>query len=124
MEPIVVELSDKALVVAVLEEVGHDSLCQQVRVPCVHCQCQRIRQAKADGEKKHTRVTKQNIEKGKSNCPMVEDHMKTGIAFFFFFSFHPIKRATGINKQTTIEGTRRLRLHVMQSALAGLLTIA
>lgn len=77
VKPIVVELSDKTLVVAVLEVVGHDSLCQNIRIPCFNHQHQRIRQVQADGSRKHTRSTQQNVKMGKSNCHMVEDHMKT-----------------------------------------------
>lgn len=113
VKPIVVELSDKTLVVAVLEVVGHDSLCQNIRIPCFNHQHQRIRQVQADGSRKHTRSTQQNVKMGKSNCHMVEDHMKTAQKNVI----------TDMDKQTTIDGTCRFRLHVIQSALAGLLTI-
>lgn len=117
MEAIVVQLSNKTLVVAVLEEVGHDSLCQHIRVPCF------IAIARGSDKQKqiiktHTRVIKQNMEKGKSICPFGgRPHENRHCC-----CFHKNQQLY-MNKQTTIEGTRRLWLHVMQSALAGLLTI-
>ena len=113
VKPIVVELSDKTLVVAVLEVVGHDSLCQNIRIPCFNHQHQRIRQVQADGSRKHKKHTAKR-ENGQIKLPHggrpYENCKKKNVI-------------TDMDKQTTIDGTCRFRLHVIQSALAGLLTI-